>query len=115
MIDLDTRMKIDKLIDSAYAEMRELFNINEDATVKEDVYQTIATVKGDVLSYFYAYVNYYMGVFEGSFITLCLDELERYPTVEEKLFIQASFTKRWQEFIDTVQKYAQKRFDEDKD
>ena len=115
MIDLETRMEIDGLIDSAYEQMREIFYINEETPAKEKIYQTMATVRGDIHSYFHAYVNYYMGVFEGVFITFYLNEIEKYPSPEEKLFIQASFEKKWQEFIDVVKKYAKKRFDKDQD
>ena len=113
MIDLETRMKIDELIDFAYVQMKEIFNINEETSAKEKIYQTMATVRGDLQSYFHAYINYYMGIFEGIFITLYLDELKNYPSLEEKLFIQMSFDKKWKEFIDIVKEYAKKSFDED--
>jgi len=115
MIDLETRMKIDELIDSAYEQMREIFNINEKTPEKEKIYQTMAVVRGDMQSYIDAYVNYYMGVFEGIFITLCLNELKRYPSPEEKLFVQTSFQKKWEEFIDTSKKYVKESFDKDQD
>jgi len=113
MIDLETQKKIDGLIDAAYKQMTEIFTINEEALEKKDVYQTITVVRGDMQSYIDAYVNYYMGVFEGIFITLCLDELERYPSPEEKSFIQTSFQKKWEEFIDTSKKYVKESFDRD--
>jgi len=61
MIDLETQMKINELIDSAYEQMKEIFNINEETPAKEKIYQTMAMVKGDLPSYFDAYINYYMG------------------------------------------------------
>ena len=52
MIDLETQMKINELIDSAYEQMKEIFNINEETPAKEKIYQTMAMVKGDLPSYF---------------------------------------------------------------
>ena len=114
MVDLDTKMKIDSLIDSAYNQMMEIFNINEDAP-ENSIYRTMVAVKGDSVSYLNSYVNYYMGVFEGILITLFLDQLERYPNPSEKSFIQDSFTNRFHNFTDIVVDYAKKHYKKDLD
>jgi len=112
--DLDSKMKIDKLIDNSYNEMMELFNINEESPVHA-VYQTMTVTKGDSMSYLYAYINYYMGVFEGILISLFLEEFDAYPTPSQKTFIQDSFKKRFHSFIDIAKKHATKNYKKDLD
>jgi len=56
-----------------------------------------------------------MGVFEGLFITLFLEEFDAYPTPEEKEFIQNSFGEKWKKFLDKVAIHATKDFKKDLD
>jgi len=55
----------------------------------------MVTTKGDIMSYYSAYINYYMGVFEGIFINLFLEEFSVHPTKSQKEHIQNSFNERF--------------------
>ena len=112
MIDLDTRMKIDKNIDDAYSHMKEIFQINENSP-PDKIYQTFRIQRNNPASYLDAYVHYYMGVFEGIMISLFLEDFEKYPTSEEQNFISDSFNERWKNFVDVVTVYAKKQYRKD--
>jgi len=114
MVDLATKMKIDSLIDMAYNQMIEIFNINEQSP-ESSIYRTMVVVKGDSVSYLNAYINYYMGVFEGILITLFLDQLEAYPNPSEKSFMQDSFMNRFHDFTDMAVICAKKHYKKDLD
>ena len=105
MDNLETRMKIDNIINDADNRMNEIFDINVNSP-NEKIYQTFALVKDDQRSFFYGYINYYMGVFEGILLTLFLEEFDAYPTIEQQEFISDSFKKKWEKFVDKCKKYA---------
>ena len=112
MIDLDTRMKIDNIIDDAYSHMEEIFGINENSPA-DKIYQTFRIQRNNPASYLDAYVHYYMGVFEGIMISLFLEEFDKYPIEEEQEFISNSFDKRWKSFVDVITEYAKKQYRKD--
>ena len=106
-------MNIDKILEQAYERMEEQFDINTQAP-HEKIYQTLAFAKNNLNSCVFAYVNYYMGIFEGLFHTLFLEEFDAYPTLEEQNFMRESFEQsKWKKFKDKVKEHALKDFKSD--
>ena len=55
-----------------------------------------------------------MGIFEGLFHTLFLEEFDAYPTLEEQNFMRESFEQsKWKKFKDKVKEHALKDFKSD--
>lgn len=108
-MDLSRNQKIDSIVDDAYRRMKELFDINENSP-DDRVYQTLRIQKNDPTSYLDAFIHYYIGAFEGLWISMFLDEFETYPNDEERNFVSETFDKRWKSFIDEVTEVAKNRF-----
>jgi len=112
MSDLDTKMIIERLIDFAYDHTVERVNAIEDAP-EVSIYRFLAVERDNASSFTFAYMNYYMGVFEGIFFTRFLEELNRMPTPSENLFIKDSFKSRFEEFKSIAIRLAKKAYDEE--
>ena len=111
MVDSDTQMKINALLDYAYDKTIERMNAIENAPLS-NVYQTIGMIKGDYKSFLFAYINYYCGCLEGILFTRFLEEFDRMPSPSENAFIKESITSRFEDFKKFVMDAATKKFDE---
>lgn len=100
------------LVDYAYDKMIERMNAIENAP-RNNIYQTIGSVKGDLMSYVLGYVNYYNGVFEGILFTKFVDEFDRMPTPSENSFIKDTISTRFNELKNICMNLADKKFKED--
>ena len=112
MVDLDTQMKIDTLMDFAYDKTIERMNAIESAPRKL-IYQTITMDKGSLHSYVLAYVNYYQGCFEGILFTRFLEEFNRMPTPSENSFIVDTIKTRFEKLNELCLDIAEKKLKED--
>jgi len=112
MSDLDTKMKIDFLLDYAYDHTVERVNAIEDAP-EDSIFRFIGIETGNASSYTFAYMNYYMGVFEGIFFTRFLEEFNRMPTPSENSFIKDSFSSRFEAFKSIAIRLAKKAYDKE--
>ncbi len=110
MVDLDTQMKIDTLLDYAYDKTIERINAIEDA--QHNIYQTLLMTKGDHKSFLCAYINYYCGCLEGIFFTRFLEEVDRMPSPSENVFIKESMEPKLEDLKKIVLDIATKKFDE---
>jgi len=111
MVDLDTQMKIDALVDFAYDKTVERMNAIELAPQKS-VYQTITMDKGKLHSFVLAYLNYYWGCFEGILFTRFLEEFNRMPTPSENSFIVDTIKTRFEKLNELCIDFADKKFKE---
>jgi len=109
MVDLDTKMKIDALLDYAYNNTIERINAIEDAP-HNLVYRTLA-MQNNRTSFVSAYVNYYCGCFEGILFTRFLEEFDRMPAPSENAFIMESTTTKFEELTKTATDLGVKKFD----
>jgi len=111
MVDIDTQMKIDELVDYAYDTTIERIIAIENADIGL-IYQTILMEKGNYRSFLEAYSNYYCGVLEGILFTRFLEELNRMPTPSENSFIAETIAQRFEKFKDIIINLAEKKFKE---
>ena len=112
MVDLDTRMKIEEILDYSYNTTIERMNAIEEAPSNSN-YQTIAATKDDFNSYIQAYMNYYCGTLEGILFTLFLDKFNRLPNPSENAFIVEAIGTKWEKLKDIVIELSKKKFKED--
>ena len=112
MSAIEIKMIIDQLIDFAYDHTVERVNAIEDAP-EDAIYRFLAVERNNPSSYTFAFMNYYMGVFEGIFFTRFLEELNRMPTPSENSFIKDSFANRFEEFKSIAIRLAKKAHDKD--
>jgi len=112
MVDLDTQMKIEKLIRECYDRTFEIIKKTENTPDESHVFRTLI-VETDTdnpitfgADYMKAFVQHYQGVFEGMFTALFDSDFNKYPSPEEILFIQDTMTKDWKKLIDIATKYA---------
>ena len=109
MVDLDTQMKIDALLDFAYDKTVERMNAIEDAP-RNTIYQTIVMIKNNPDSFAMAYGNYYCGCLEGIFFTRFLEEFYRMPTPSENSFIKESIGSKFDDLKKMIAELAIKKF-----
>lgn len=111
MVDLDTQIKIDALLDYAYDKTIERMNAIEDAP-RSSIYRTIAMEKGNYKSFLFAYINYYCGCLEGILFTRFLEEFDRMPSPSENVFIKESMTTKFENLKKIAMDIGDKKFDE---
>ena len=111
MVDLDTQMKIDGLLDFAYDKTVERMNAIEEAP-HSVIYQTIAMEKGNSRSYAFAYANYYFGCLEGIFFTRFLEEFNQMPTPSENSFIKETIATKFKDLKNMIVDLAYRRYQE---
>lgn len=112
LVDLETQMKIDTLMDYSYDKTVERMNAIEDAP-HSVIYQTMIVVKNNSESFAMAYANYYSGCLEGIFFTRFLEEFNRMPTPSENSFIKNSIESRFEDFKKMITDLALRRFKEE--
>ena len=105
----DAHEMINALVDFAYDKTIERMNAIEDAS-PNSVYRTIGMEKGNYRSYLLAYINYYLGYFEGILFTRFLEELNRMPTPSENSFIKDIIATRFEELNKASADMADKKF-----
>lgn len=113
MVDLETRMKIDALLDYAYDKTIERMNAIESAP-HNSVYQTIVMVKDNFSTYIQAYINYYNGCLDGIFSTRFLEEFDRMPSPSEISFIKEAIASKFESLKDAILDLAKQKFKERK-
>jgi len=112
-LNKEDKDKIERLVDTAYSKLIDVFNYQESTPNPDDVYRSMNVIRGDSTSYLNFYMTYYMGAFEGLLLNSFLEKFEEYPNLEQKTYIQDSFTKRYQNFVNVATKYAEKNAKKD--
>ena len=110
MVDVETQMKIDTLLDFSYDKTMERMNAIEEAP-RHSIYKTTAVRKGDYGSYLFAESNYYLGCFEGIFFVRFLEEFDRMPTPSENAFIKESVEAKFRDLLKSAVAVADKHWE----
>jgi len=109
VVDLDTQMKIDTLIDFSYDKTIERINAIEDAD-ESIVYRTMGMVSKNEASWYLAYINYYCGCMEGILFTRFLEEFSRYPSPSENVFIADTISSKFEKLKQILLDISKKQF-----
>jgi len=111
MVDLDTQMKIEKLIRECYDRTFDIIKKTENTPDESHVLRTLIVENDNPADYMKSFVQHYQGVFEGMFTALFDNDFNKYPNPEEILFIQDTMTKDWEKLIDIATKYARLEYE----
>ncbi len=111
MPDLDTKMKIEILLDFAYDKTVERMNAIEGESYP-NIAQSLVLIKNNKVSYELAYLHYYLGCLEGILFTRFLEEFNRMPTPSENSFILEISRQKYEDLKDMVISLTEKKFNE---
>ena len=111
MVELDTQMKIDTLIDYSYDRTIERLNAIEGVPTT-DAIRSMLFIKHDYKSFMLGYLHYYTGCLEGILFTRFLEEFDRMPTPSENVVIKEKLTPKHEMLKTRVGEAANKKFDE---
>lgn len=111
MVDIDTRMKIEKLIRECYDRTFDIIKKIENTPDESHVFRTLIIENTgvdhiDKVNYMKMFATHYQGVFEGLFTALYENDFDRYPSPEEIVFIQEQTQKDWEKLVDLGKKFA---------
>jgi len=111
MVDIETRIKMDKLIDYAYDRTIERMNAIESAP-ENSIYRTIGFEEKNYSSFALGYVNYYCGCLEGILFELFLVKFDRLPTPSEITYISDTIKTRFVKLKKFCMELSEKKFKE---
>jgi len=111
MVDVETRIKIDKLIDYAYDRTTERMNAIESAP-ENMIYRTIGFEEKSFPSLTLGYMNYYCGCLEGILFELFLVKFDKLPTPSEITYISDTIKTRLDKLKKLCSELAKKTFKE---
>ncbi len=111
MVDIETRIKMDKLIDYAYDRTIERMNAIE-SSPENSIYRTIGFEEKNYSSFALGYVNYYCGCLEGILFELFLVKFDRLPTPSENTYISDTIKTRFDKLKKFCMELAGKKFKE---
>jgi hypothetical protein len=111
MVDIETRIEIEKLIDYAYNRTIERINAIESAP-ENKIYRTIGVEEKNYSSFALGYVNYYSGCLEGILFELFLHKFDKLPTPSEISFISDTIKTRFDKLKKVCLELADKFFKE---
>ncbi len=109
MVDVETQMKIDTLLDFSYDKTMERMSAIEEAP-RHSIYKTTAVRQGDYGSYLFAESNYYLVCFEGMFFVRFLEEFNRMPIPSENAFIKESVKSKFRDLLKSAVAVADKHW-----
>ena len=111
MVDLETQIEIDKLIDYAYDRTIDRMNAIESAP-ENTIYRTIGFKGKNYSSFALGYVNYYSGCLEGILFELFLVKFDKLPSTSEIAFISDTIKTRFDKLKKLCLELADKLFKE---
>ena len=111
LVDIETQIEIEKLIDYAYDRTIERMNAIESAP-ENTIYRTIGFEGKNYSSFALGYVNYYSGCLEGILFELFLVKFDKLPSPSEIAFISDTIKTRFDKLKKLCLELADKLFKE---